>query len=105
MATKKEMIDNLLEEVKMKPSTLLKLKLEIDDSGYYYELDPARDVTPYECMLLFKLVTVAMNTETPIDLTKRYIKLNNLQRHFTKTNDIVEDAEYEDDDDDEEYDD
>jgi len=100
MATKKEMIDNLLEEVKMKPSTLLKLKLEIDDSGYYYELDPARDVSPYECMLLFKLVTVALNTETPIDLTKRYIKLNNLQRHFTKTQDIVE---YEEDD--EEFDD
>ena len=53
MVTKKEMIDNLLEEVKMKPSTLLKLKLVIDDSGYYYELDPARDVSPYECMLLF----------------------------------------------------
>lgn len=97
MATEKEkMINALLDEVKMKPATLLKLKLEIDDGGYYYELDPARDITPYECMLLFKLVTVAMNTDTPIDLTKRYIKLNNLRRHFTKTNDIVEEADYED---------
>jgi hypothetical protein len=99
---KQKIIDALLEEVKMQPATLLKLKLEIDDGGYYYELDPTRDITPYECMLLFKLVMVAMNTDTDIAITKRYIKLNNLRRHFTKTNDIVEEAEY---DDDEEYDD
>ena len=89
----------MLEEIKMKPATLLKLKMEIDDSGYYYELDTARDVTPYEAILLFKLVTVAMNTETPIDLTKRYIKLNNLHRHFTKSSELVADDDYEDDED------
>jgi hypothetical protein len=100
MSTEKDrMVNAMLEEIKMKPATLLKLKIEIDDSGYYYELDPTRDVTAYEAVLLFKLVTVAMNTETPIDLTKRYLKLNNLQRHFTKSNELVsDDDEYDEDD-------
>jgi len=98
MATKKEMIDNLLEEIKMKPATILKLKIEIDDSGYYYELDPERDISSYECILIYKLITVAMNSATEPSILWRYVKMNNLQRHFKRTNDIAELDEEEDDD-------
>jgi hypothetical protein len=96
MVTKKEMIDNLLEEIKMKPATILKLKIEIDESGYYYELDPERDITAYETILIYKLITVAMNSSTEPSVLWRYVKMNNLQRHFKKTNEIAEQDEEDD---------
>jgi hypothetical protein len=96
MPSKEELIKNILEDIKMKPSTILKLKIEIDDSGYYYELDPDRDVTAYETILIFKLVMVALNSATEPSMLWRFITMNNLQRHFKKTNEI---AEVEDDED------
>jgi len=102
MATKEEMINNLLEDIKMKPSTILKLKIEIDDSGYYYELDPERDITAYETTLIFKLVMVALNSATEPSMLWRFITMNNLQRHFKKTNEI---AELDEEENDEEFDD
>jgi len=102
MVTKEEMINNLLEDIKMKPSTILKLKIEIDDSGYYYELDPERDITAYETTLIFKLVMVALNSATEPSMLWRFITMNNLQRHFKKTNEI---AELDEEENDEEFDD
>ena len=102
MVTKEEMINNLLEDIKMKPSTILKLKIEIDDSGYYYELDPERDISSYECILIFKLVMVALNSATEPSMLWRFITMNNLQRHFKKTNEI---AELDEEENDEEFDD
>ena len=49
-------------DFQIKPANILSLKIEVDDSGYYSELDPQPDITPYETMLIFKLVTVMLNT-------------------------------------------
>jgi len=74
-----------IETFQIKPSNILSLKIEVDESGYYSELDPQLDITPYETMLIFKLVTVMLNTTTSPDLAARFVRLNKLQRHFRKT--------------------
>ena len=86
-----------ISEFKIKPSNVMSLKMELDDSGYYFEFDPQPDITPYETALVCKLVLIMIHAPSAVDLAGRFMRLNKLQRHFTKTNEVVEDLEDEDD--------